>query len=297
MLLDKGKNQVSSLKGKLALLSKEMAGKEEKIRELQESQLRAKRLHCVTRQGRARSEQNSKEANESISKLKGELLKKDQQINSIKKEKVEAQNEKLKLTRKARLSAAKLKDMTEDQTRKESSKTVEELEKRVNVLNNTVTGLATQNSKLRGELASLKFAKKATEEDAAAAQQMARPRTVHKERPPSSRCLSLEMKVAELKKSLSAEKTRIQTLEQALQSATREPKNESGGGIIELQQQILTLTRENKDLKLRTAAANGSNLLKAENDALKRENERLSQIGKSLYLRVYHFFIRLILSA
>ena len=296
--MDKGKNQVSSLKGKLALLSKELAGKEEKIRELQESQLRAKRLHCVTRQGRARSEQNAKEANESISKLKEELLKKDQQINSMKKEKVEAQNEKLKLTRKARLSAAKLKDVTEDQNRKESSKTVEELEKRVNVLNNTVTGLATQNSKLRGELASLKFAKKATEEDEAAAQRMARPRTVHKERPPSSRSLSLEMKVAELKKSLSAEKKRIQTLEQALQSATRELKSESGGGSIELlQQQILTLTRENKDLKLRTAAANGSNLLKAENDALKRENERLSQIGKSLYLRVYHFFIRLILSA
>ena len=79
-LLDKGKKQVSSLKGKLASLAKEMAGKEEKIRELHESQLRAKRLHSVTRQGRARSEQNAKEANESISKLKEELLKKDEQI-------------------------------------------------------------------------------------------------------------------------------------------------------------------------------------------------------------------------
>ena len=151
---------------------------------------------------RARSEQNLKKANDEILSLKEQLDKTSVQITALKKDKIDAQNEKLQATKRARLSATKLKDLTVQCNRKENPNTVEELEKRVNVLNKTVSGLASTNSKLRGELASIKLKNK--DDDTADARNSS-----SRERPSTStslRAKSLETQVKSLQNSLKIEK-------------------------------------------------------------------------------------------
>ncbi|KAL7543911.1 hypothetical protein ACHAXR_013314 [Thalassiosira sp. AJA248-18] len=300
-ILDSKKKEVNVLRGKLSVLAKEVSEKDAKIKEAQDSVVRTKRVLSVTRQGKARSEQNLKVSNEEVTSLKDQLEKIGTQMNQMKKEKIDAQNAKLKLSRKARISATKLKDLTDEYNRKESSKTVEELEKRVNVLNKTVSGLASQNSKLRGELAAHKLGKKKADEEAMAVRQ-----TLSRERPTSSRAKPLEDQVKTLQKSLAQEKKnasdsssmldryqkRIHAMEKALQSVTggndelKGSKEESvGSNAIEaLQKQLTSLANDNKSLRL-AAKKTDDNIhaqvkqLKVENDALKKENERLSQVG------------------
>ena len=130
-LLDNSKKEVHSLKGKLSALTKDRTEKESKIKELEDSIVRTKRVLSVTRQGRARSEQNLKASNEEVTSLKELIEKKEAQINVLKNEKVEAQNAKVREARKARLSVAKLKDLTDECNR---ASNVDELEQRVIVL-------------------------------------------------------------------------------------------------------------------------------------------------------------------
>ena len=252
---------------------------------------------------RARSEQNLKKANDEILSLKEQLDKTSVQITALKKDKIDAQNEKLQATKRARLSATKLKDLTVQCNRKENPNTVEELEKRVNVLNKTVSGLASTNSKLRGELASIKLKNK--DDDTADARNSS-----SRERPSTStslRAKSLETQVKSLQNSLKIEKKhaaesstmldryqkRITNLERALRSSptpTDNGKETERAGAADSSQQlhdkILSLENANKDLQQRLKDINSSDgnvsqlrQLKAENDSLKKENERLSKIG------------------
>mmetsp|Transcript_22137 Transcript_22137/g.46294 ORF Transcript_22137/g.46294 Transcript_22137/m.46294 type:complete len:1330 (+) Transcript_22137:96-4085(+) len=305
-LFDSNKKEASSLKGKLSALSKEKVEKDATIKELQDSVARSKRVMTVARQGRARSEQNLKAASEKVTLLEDQLEKLGQETRTLKKEKIEAQNAKLNMSKKARLSACKLKDLMEQ---KGNSKTVEELEKRVKVLNKTVSGLASQNSKLRGELAAHKLLKKKADEEAVANTQpmppvpVTRRGSTSRERPTSARAKSLENQVKSLQKSISQEKKhasdsssmldryqkRIHALEQALQSTVGQNTGNDGvkdySNSDELQQQILSLKTENRSLQQRVKEmktnVNMESLMKQlrdENNALKKENERLSQV-------------------
>ena len=251
---------------------------------------------------RARSEQNLKNANDEILSLKEQLEKTSVQITALKKDKIDAQNEKLQATKRARLSATKLKDLTDQCNRKENPNTVEELEKRVNVLNKTVSGLASTNSKLRGELASIKLKNKDDDTAADARDSYSR------ERPSTStslRAKTLETKVQSLQNSLKIEKKhaaesstmldryqkRITNLERALRSSPtpmnsgEETERAGATDSSHLQDKILSLEKANKDLQQRLKDINSSDgnvgALKAENDSLKKENERLSKIGTS----------------
>ncbi|KAL7553833.1 hypothetical protein ACHAWF_017167 [Thalassiosira exigua] len=307
-LLENNKKEVISLKRKLSTCQKEQSENKSKIKELKESTARTKRILSVTRQGRARGEQNLKASNEEVVLLKDKLEKLEAQLSTLKREKVDAQNAKLKLSRKLSRHEGKLKDLTDEHNRKENSKTVEELEQRVDVLNKTVSGLASQNSKLRGELAALKLLKKKAEEEGAAASIVAkRPMTsrvsVARERPMSSRSKSLEEQVKSLQKLLSDEKRhttesssvldryqkRVHALEQALASATSETNahdnklNDSDRK--RLEKELVSLTDENRAVKhkiehMKTDAKLDAQIkkLKSDNQELRRENERLSQI-------------------
>jgi len=302
--------EVKSLKTKLSSLSKEKTYNESKIKELNDTVARTKRVLSVTKQGRSRSEQNLKTANEETESLKLQLSKVDEQMNALRKDKTDAQNEKLQATRRARLSLTKLKDLTD--STKGNAKSTEELEKRVMVLNKTVQGLASTNSKLRGELAAHKMTKKSVEDDEVvqvSQQQMIRP-SFSRERPDStnSRANALESQVQRLQRSLAQEKKlasdssamldryqkRINSLENALRDSPTTIESESiqqpndTQKDKELHEQLSSLTDENENLKQRikdlastSADTNiGTQLrkLKEENATLKKENERLSQI-------------------
>ena len=302
--------EVKSLKTKLSSLSKEKTYNENKIKELNDTVARTKRVLSVTKQGRARSEQNLKTANEEAEALKLQLSKVDEQMNALRKDKTDAQNEKLQATRRARMSLTKLKDLTD--STKGNAKTTEELEKRVMVLNKTVQGLASTNSKLRGELAAQKMKNRVEDNEVVQVpqqQMMIRP-SFSRERPDTtnSRANALESQVQRLQRSLAQEKKlasdssvmleryqkRINSLEKALRDSpttvesqgTQQPTDTQKDK--ELKEQVSTLADENENLKQRiedlastSADTNiGTQLrkLKEENATLKKENERLSQI-------------------
>ena len=301
-LLDKSKKEVNDLKSKIGRIKKDGTATDAKMKELESQVARTKRVLSVTKQGRSRSEQNVKTANEEISSLKADLHKMETLHASLKKEKIDAQNEKLEATRRARLSQSKLKDLTDLCNQKQNSKTVDELEKRVNVLNKTVSGLASTNSKLRGEVASFKLLKQRADDEAVVSPQIAR-NSFSRERPTSSRANALEHQVNRLHKSLQEEKTavsnsatqleryqrRITSLEKSLQrSNTPTPTNvgeEANNSA--LHEQVSSLANENKTLQRRLTDLNNSDSgtigaevrqLKSENENLKKENGRLSKI-------------------
>lgn len=316
-LLTKATEEVESSKRKVGALVKEREKQDAKIKYLVATDTRTKTILSVTRQGKARIEVNLKAATEEVASLKESLEKMGAQMNTLKAEKIEAQNEKLKLSKKARVSATKVKDLTDECNRKENSKVVEELTRRVEVLNKTVSGLATQNSSLRCELAACK-AKKKAEDEAAAAQPMPARGSVSRERPMSSaraksleeQVKSLEEQVKTLDKSLAEEKSKyvsnsssmedrhrkqIQELEKALQSAKATPAPKPIESDDSSREMVLSLTNENNALKQRIKAASDAETLlrqmKAENDALRRENERLSQVGAWSSLLIPSLFI------
>ncbi len=304
-LFAKAKEEVESSKKKVATLLKEREKQDAKIKYLVATETRTKTILSVTRQGKARIEVNLKAATEEVASLKESLEKMGAQTNTLKAEKIEAQNEKLKLSKKVRVSATKLKDLAAECNRKENSKVVEDLTKRVEVLNKTVSGLATQNSSLRCELAACKSKKKAEDESAAAHLPPSRG-SVSRGRPTSSsraksleeQVKSLEEQVKTLDKSHAEEKSmyasnmssmeerhrkQIHELEKAVQSAKTTPARKSSESDDSSREQVVSLTNENHALKQRIKAASDAEAqlrhLKTENDALRKENERLSQVG------------------
>lgn len=283
--LDKAKKEVKCLNDKVNELANECAQKEAKIKDLLVSEIRTKSFLSVARQGRARSEEIVKASNEEVASLKKSLEDMGAQMSVLKIDKIEAQNEKLKMSRKARDSASKLKDLTEN----ENSKTVEELTNRVDVLNKTVSGLAAHNSSLRIALAESKQKKKVDADVEPTTTTTTRGRIPRERR---QRSLEDQVKfLAEEKRKKSIENSpvlekyekRIIELENALQlSAGRNSASE-----------LKSLTSENKSLKQRIDEMNRIKdervktdinaeaqlaKAKAENDVLKRENERLARI-------------------
>jgi chromosome segregation ATPase len=297
--LDKAKKEVKCLNDKVNELANECAQKDAKIKDLLASEIRTKSFLSVARQGRARSEEIVKASNEEVASLRKSLEDMGAQMNVLKIDKIEAQNEKLKMSRKARDSASKLKDLTEN----ENSKTVEELTNRVDVLNKTVSGLAAHNSSLRIALAESKQKKKVDADVEPTTTTTTRGRI-----PRERRQRSLEDQVKLLEKSLAEEKRkksienspvlekyekRIIELENALQlSAGRNSASDDSHHNL-LREQLKSLTSENKSLKQRIDEMNRIKdermktdinaeaqlaKTKAENDVLKKENERLARI-------------------
>jgi chromosome segregation ATPase len=292
--LDKAKKEVKCLNDKVNELANECAQKEAKIKDLLVSEIRTKSFLSVARQGRARSEEIVKASNEEVASLKKSLEDMGAQMNVLKIDKIEAQNEKLKMSRKARDSASKLKDLTEN----ENSKTVEELTNRVDVLNKTVSGLAAHNSSLRIALAESKQKKKVDADVEPTTTTTTRGRIPRERR---QRSLEDQVKfLAEEKRKKSIENSpvlekyekRIIELENALQlSAGRNSASDDSHH--NLLEQLKSLTSENKSLKQRIDEMNRIKdervktdinaeaqlaKAKAENDVLKRENERLARI-------------------
>jgi chromosome segregation ATPase len=292
--LDKAKKEVKGLNDKLNELAKECTQKEAKIKDLLVSEIRTKSFLSVARQGRARSEEIVKASNEEVASLRKSLEDMGAQMNALKIDKIEAQNEKLKMSRKARDSASKLKGLTEN----ESSKTVEELTNRVDVLNKTVSGLAAHNSSLRIALAESKQKKKVDADVEPTTTTTTRGRIPRERR---QRSLEDQVKfLAEEKRKKSIENSpvlekyekRIIELENALQlSAGRNSASDDSHH--NLLEQLKSLTSENKSLKQRIDEMNRIKdervktdinaeaqlaKAKAENDVLKRENERLARI-------------------
>jgi hypothetical protein len=293
--LDKAKKEVKGLNDKLNELAKECTQKEAKIKDLLVSEIRTKSFLSVARQGRARSEEIVKASNEEVASLRKSLEDMGAQMNALKIDKIEAQNEKLKMSRKARDSASKLKGLTEN----ESSKTVEELTNRVDVLNKTVSGLAAHNSSLRIALAESKQKKKVDADVEPTTTTTTRGRIPRERR---QRSLEDQVKfLAEEKRKKSIENSpvlekyekRIIELENALQlSAGRNSASDDSHHNL-LREQLKSLTSENKSLKQRIDEMNRTKdervktdinaeaqlgKAKAENDVLKRENERLARI-------------------
>ena len=295
--LDKVRAEISCLKDKERALVKEGAQKDAQIMDLLALEVRTKNFLSVARQGRARSEEIVKASNDEIASLKKSLEDMGARMNALKLDKIEAQNEKLKMSRKARESAIKLKSLTEN----ENSKTVEELTKSVNVLNNTVSGLAAQNSSLRIALAECKQRIKVDADTSEQTTTTTRESMLREQRQSlQSQIKSLERSLAEEKRkksddpnSLERYQKRIIELENSLHQSAR--RNSAGdesqrGNSAE---QVLSLTSENKSLRQKIDDLNrikdtrekpDGNVdarlvrVKAENDALRRENERLSRI-------------------
>ena len=302
--LDKVKREVKDLNEKAQQIGIEVA--DARIKDLLAMDVRSKSILNVARQGRARSEDVVKARNEEIASLKKAVEDMTAQMNNLKAEKIAATNEKLKMSQKVRESTLKLKGFTEN----ENCKTVDELTTRIEVLNRTVSGLAAQNSSLRIELAEAKQKMKVESETTATTTTAATTRSsISRER-----SQALEEKVKSLEKSLAEEKRRysattdnssfleryqkriveLETVLEQQQQSTTGRKNSSDSSNddsqrVLLAEQVLSLKSENKSLQQKIEEMNSRikdhsieaqllTKLKAENDVLRKENERLSRI-------------------
>ncbi len=292
--IDDGKKDVTGLKEKLRTLSKASKDKEAKIDELKESLVRAKRVSCVQRQGRSRSEHNLKASTEAIASLH-------QQIEKLETQATAARDEKLKANKKIRRLSSMLQSASDNKTdpaktEEEMARTEEEMQQRISVQNKTIAGLASQNSKLRSELrvARDKMAKK----------------DENKEKD-CTRCNDLVSKMEQLDSSLAKEKKdfklrmskykkktqdlelQISDLQKELES--REATAAGGGANDSLQAEISALREKNESLLLAMKDNNFDNLknLRAENFQLKKENERLLRVDHlSLFEEIEEMKIR-----
>ena len=293
-----GKKEVTGLKEKLWTLSKASKDKEAKIDELKESLARAKRVLCVQRQGRSRSEHNLKASTETIASLR-------EQIEKLETQAATARDEKLKANKKVRRLSSMLQSASDNTIdpvavkTEEETRTGEELQQRIGVQDKTIAGLASQNSKLRSELrvARDKMAKKDNNKEG-----------------DCGRCNDFVSKIEKLDSSLSREKKDLSTtrsklqrckkktleLEQQISDLRREIENREattadGGANDSLQAEISALREKNESLLLAMKDNNFDNLklLKAENFQLKKENERLLRVDHlSLFETIEEMKIR-----
>ena len=281
--VDDGKKDVTGLKEKLRRLSKASKDKDTTIAELKESLMRAKRVLSVQRQGRFRSEHNLKTSSETIASLH-------QQIEKLETEAATAREEKLNATKQVRRLSSMLRstnDNKSDSVRVKSAEgkqSQEKMQQRIDVQDKTIAGLASQNSKLRSQLAQAK--KKMSIKDA-------------KKEEDCSRCNDLESKIKQLDQSLSKEKKDLSTtrsklerckkkalsFEQQISDLRVEMENKEAAAINEgatdsLQAEIIALREKNQSLLQAMEDNNFDNLhkLKAENLTLVKENERLLRV-------------------
>uniref|UniRef100_A0A7S2VHY6 Uncharacterized protein n=1 Tax=Skeletonema marinoi TaxID=267567 RepID=A0A7S2VHY6_9STRA len=277
--IDDGKKEVTSLKEKLRKVSKASKDNEANIEELTESLVRAKRVLSVQRQGRSRSEHNLKTSTETIASLH-------QQIEKLEAQAAAARDEKLKANKKVRRLSSMLQSTNDNKLNEaavksaEESRTAEEMQQRIDVQDKTIAGLASQNSKLRSELARAKMAIKDADKEG-----------------DCTRCNDFESKMKQLDRSLSKEKKDLSTtrsklerckkkslsLEQQISDLRVEIENReatNGGADDSLQAEISSLREKNESLLLAMKDNNFDALkqLRAENFQLKKENERLLRV-------------------
>jgi len=144
------------------------------------------------------------------------------------------------------------------------------MQKRIDVLNNTVKGLSTQNSKLRGELASIKVKTEKVDSDNTI---MTRRRICSRQNAmgKESKCKECEIfetKVKSLEQEIKQGIQRIKSLEHELQSASESCTSEK---------------KESLDSDLSaTQEKNENNLLKEQMNTLLEENKSLKKEIKSV---------------
>jgi hypothetical protein len=224
---DGTRQENEQFKAKINTLAKERKTADAKIKSLEVDLERTKRILSVARQGRSRSEHNLKTEVDKAATAQEEATKLNKELTDMRSKLVAATEEKLAAAKRARVATSKLKSLKEKYDPEAHEKIKSELEKRVAVLNNTVSGLATQNSRLRAEV-------RATKE-----QESQQARTSNEPTKPTLRCnqcKSLEAHISQLKQTLLTEKKqgsenlalvemyqkRSYTLEQALQNKSRE---------------------------------------------------------------------------
>lgn len=190
------------LKAKLAKIVKESRDNETKIEALEADLLRSKRVLSVARQGRTRSDSTLQAEKTKLASSQEEIDRMKVELNDLKAKMVAATEDKLAANKRARAAVSKLK-LLQKVDPESQEKVKNELEQRVNVLNQTVSGLATQNSKLRCELTRTKKEKDEL-------RQNMRPTTASEEQLGSrircKQCKSLEARIVTLEQSLNSEK-------------------------------------------------------------------------------------------
>jgi len=171
---------------------------------------------------RTRLEHALKTSKENLAKANEEISKLEIEVKELKASKAQAQSDKAQALQRARLSAAKVKEITERGNNTNGDEAVLNMQKRIDVLNNTVKGLSTQNSKLRGELASIKVKTEKVDSDNTI---MTRRRICSRQNAmgKESKCKECEIfetKVKSLEQEIKQGIQRIKSLEHELQSAS-----------------------------------------------------------------------------
>ena len=314
--LDKVKREVKDLHEKTQQIGSEVAEKDARIKDLLAMEVRSKSFLNVARQGRARSEDVVKACNEEISSLKKALEDMTAQMNNLKAEKIAATNEKLKLSQKVRESTLKLKGITGNENSKvvdELSKRVDVLNKTVSGLASQNSSLRIELAEAKQKM-KVESESTATATTAATTRNsISRERSQALE----EKVRLLEKSLAEEKRRylsttdnssmLERYQKRIVELEKVLeQQQSMTGRNNSSDNSnddsqrVLLAEQVLSLKSENKSLQQKLEEMNSrikempisksddkSNhsvevqlmtRLKAENEVLKKENERLSRI-------------------
>jgi chromosome segregation ATPase len=254
---EKMKNQM----GNHAKKSKEI---EARIKTVENDLARTKRILSVARQGKARSEALIKEITAKEEAAQEEITKLNKELNDVKTKLITATEDKVAASRKSRAATTKLKALTERFDPHAHEKVKADLEQRVAVLNQTVSGLASQNSKLRSKLGILKKEKEESLE------QIKRP-NISKDRSSSrvaicKQCKTLEARISSLEKLLASEQTisadQKQMLQMYQQRALRTQNQEeskmplsrplsASKRVEELKKQIGVITKENEDLQVK----------------------------------------------
>ena len=283
--VDDGKKAVTGLKDKLRRVSKASKEKEVKIEELKESLVRSKRVLSVQRQGRSRSEHNLRTSTDTIASLTEQLEKVETQIHDLKQEKLKANH---KVRRLSSMLQSTSKATSDNKIDEAAVKSAEEKQKRIDVQNKTIASLASQNSKLRGELKMTRAKKDADKEG---------------EEATCTQCVDLESKVKLLERSLSKEKNdlsstqsklarckkralsfeqQIADLRVEIEKRDASAADDSNNGVANdsLQGEIAALREKNESLLLamKDNSFDTLKLLRAENFQLKKENERLLKV-------------------
>jgi phage shock protein A len=258
--------------------------KDTKIAELEESLLRAKRVLSVSRQGRSRSESNLKSSTDLISSLKEQIGKMETQITDLKQEKLKANTKVRRMSSKLGMLQSAGRNNSKPDT--EAMKDAEDKQKRIDVQNKTIAGLASQNSKLRSELAK---AKKDAEKD--------------KEKQSCTECSNRDSQIAQLKQANASEKKvalssqsklerckkKAAALEKQIadlraEQEKRDADANCASATDTVQQELADLREKNESLILAMKRMESDKtydavkMLRAENFQLRKENDRLLKV-------------------
>ena len=316
--LDKVKREVKDLNEKAQQIGIEVVERDSRIKDLLAMDVRSKSILNVARQGRARSEDVVKARNEEIASLKKALEDMTAQMNNLKAEKIAATNEKLKMSQKVRESTLKLKGFTENENSKtvdELTTRIDVLNRTVSGLAAQNSSLrielaeAKQKMKVESETTATTTTAATTRSSISRERSQAleeKVKSLEKSLAEEKRRYSATTDNSSILEKYQKRIVELETvLEQQQQSTTRNNSSDSSNDDSQrvlLAEQVLSLKSENKSLQqkieemnscikevtMHTSKADGKSnhsieaqlltKLKAENDVLRKENERLSRI-------------------